>query len=154
MRSTCAIAIPILGAGALAAGASAATLAINVPAHVKQNRGYTVKIAGSYGRGELTGQAYLISLIQYSAAACKATAQLENSEVSAQRLQFYFAPARSPSKVGIIEKHSPFTRADAFTARALGTRRVCVYLYPRSITATAKVLPIATADKKFTVSKK
>ena len=153
MLSTCVFGIPFLCGGALGAEASAATVTVNVRAHVKQNKGYAVKISGSFKRSELTGQAYLISLIQYKPAACKATAQLENSEVATQSLQFYFAPAKSPSKVGIIEKHSPFTRTDGFTAKALGSRRVCVYLYPRMITATSTVRPIATADKKFTVSK-
>ena len=32
--------------------------------------------------------------------------------------------------------------SDAFTAKALGSRRVCVYLYPRTITATSTVRPI------------
>jgi hypothetical protein len=154
VRGACALGISILCSGALAAGASGAGLKVSVPARVKQNQRYTVKIDGSYRRSELTGKAYLISLIQYSPVACKATAQLENRQVNRQLLQFYFAPTRSPSKVGIFEKTSPFSRRDTFTARALGSRRVCAYLYPAFITASAKVLPIATASKLFQATTK
>jgi hypothetical protein len=151
LSRACAIGIPIVCSGALCASASAATLKVSVPARVKQNKSYTIRINGSYKASDLTGKAYLIALIQYSSADCKATAQLENSRVKAQLLQFYFAPAKSPSSVGIFENRSPFRRADKFTARALGARRICAYLYPKLISATAKVQPIATANKKFTV---
>jgi hypothetical protein len=146
--------LAILCSAASATTAGAAGLKVSVPAHLHKGQNYAIKVRGSYRPSELTGQAYLISLIQFSAAACKATAQLENQQVSSNLLQFYFAPPRASQKVGIFEKSSPFTRLDGFTAARVGRRHVCAYLYPKFIGSTDLTLPIATADRSYSVTRK
>ena len=58
-----------------------------------------------------------------------------------------------PSRVGIFETKSPFTRLDGFKAGDLGTRHVCTYLYPKFIHASDTTAPIARADKKYRVTR-
>jgi hypothetical protein len=148
------VGLSLLCSGALAAGASAATLKVSVPGHLHKGDHYAIKLSGSYQKSELSGRAYLISLIQFSGKPCKATAQLENSQVNSNLLQFYFAPQKSPQNVGIFETHSPFTRTDGFVAGRLGSRRVCAYLYPKFIAPGSTVKPIASAGKAYSVAKK
>jgi hypothetical protein len=149
-----ALGLAILTAAATAASAGAAGLKISVPAHLHKGATYTIKLTGSYRRSEVQGKPYLISLIQFSASPCQATAQLENRRVNSNFLQFYFAPPRASQKVGIFEKSSPFSRLDGFTAARIGSRHVCAYLYPKFIGATDATAPIATADHAYKVTRK
>lgn len=138
---------------ASAAGAGAASLNVSVPAHLRKGASYTIKVTGHYRRSELTGTAYLISLIQFSAAPCRASAQLENRQVDANSLQFYFAPPHASQKVGIFERSSPFSREDGFSASRLGPRRVCAYLYPGFIGSADTTAPIARAQRAYRVTR-
>jgi hypothetical protein len=153
-RRCCAVCLAILCSPATAASAGAAGLKVNVPAHLHKGQTYTIKVKGRYKPNEVAGKAYLISLIQFSAAPCKATAQLENQQVSSNLLQFYFAPPRRSQKVGIFEKSSPFTRLDGFTAARVGPRHVCAYLYPKFIGSADITAPIATAHRAYKVTRK
>jgi hypothetical protein len=143
-RRACAIAVVAVCWGAGAAAASAATLQIDVPAKVKKNAGYTIKLNGTFTRHEVSGRAFLISVIQYSPSPCKATAQQENTLKTAQ---FYFG-----NKGGIFEASSPFARNDSFTAKRLGKRRVCAYLYSQQVSPSSSMAPIARAQKAFKVT--
>ena len=147
-----ALATAAVCAGAIAGGALAASLRISVtPRTIHKGDDYTVKVTGSYKQSELTGRAYLISVLQFTAKPCKATAQLENPAVSNLPVQFYFAPKSAPQKVGIFLTKSPFTRIDSFSAGKTGPRRVCAYLYPKFISASDTTAPIATASAKYRV---
>ncbi|HUO73579.1 MAG TPA: hypothetical protein VMU39_22610 [Solirubrobacteraceae bacterium] len=135
--------------GTLAAAAQGAKLKVSVsPAAIPKGTNYRVKVSGTYAKSELTGRAYLIAVIQYSAAPCKATAQLENN------LQPQFYLAKNQQQVGVFETKSPFSRTDTFGAVVLGTRRVCAYLYPKVVGPADTTAPIATASAKYTVLKK
>jgi hypothetical protein len=153
-RRSGALGLAILASAATAASAGAAGLKITVPAHVHRGAAYAIKLTGSYQRSEALGKPYLISLIQFSAARCQASAQLENRRVSSNFLQFYFAPPRASQQVGIFENSSPFTRLDGFTATRIGPRHVCAYLYPKFIGSTDATAPIATADRAYKVTRK
>lgn len=152
-RHAGAFGLAFLCSAATAAGAGAAGLKINVPAHLRKGTNYTIKVSGHYSASEVQGKAYLISLIQFSSAPCQASAQLENQRVNSNLLQFYFAPPRASQKVGIFEKSSPFARLDRFTATRLGARHVCAYLYPKQVGASDTTPPIATADHAYRVTR-
>jgi hypothetical protein len=152
-RRTGVLGLAILCSAAGAASAGAAGLKISVPARVHKGASYRIGVTGHYRHSELTGKAYLISLIQFSGAPCKASAQLENHQLNANLLQFYFAPANAAQKVGIFEPSSPFNRVDGFTSTRVGRRHVCAYLYPKFISSTAGTLPIATADRAYRVTR-
>src|SRR2546423_352126 len=62
----------------LATAASAAGLRLTLPAQVKKGTRYAIKIHGSYKKSEITGRAYLISLIQFADIRCRGSAQDEN----------------------------------------------------------------------------
>jgi hypothetical protein len=152
-RRSGAVGLAILCSAATAAGAGAAGLKITVPAHLKKGASYTIEVVGHYRRAELQGQAYLISLIQFSSARCQPTAQLENQRVG-NLVQFYLAPPRAPHKVGVVETSPRFTRLDSFTANRVGRRHVCAYLYPKLIAAGDSTAPIATADRVYKVTRR
>jgi hypothetical protein len=138
--------------GTVAATALGATLSVRVtPTSIHKGDDYRIAITGKFRQRELTGKAYLIPMIQYSASPCRRTAQLENDN---EPVQFYLRTKASSQRVGIFETKSPFTRIDAFTAASQSTRRVCVYLYPKYVTAGASTAPIAMASAKYTVLKK
>ncbi len=144
-RRTAAIVLAFLCSAAAAAAASAATLKISVPATVKRGNLYKITLTGKFTKAEVPKRAFLISAIQYSPQPCKATAQQENRTEFAQ---FYFG-----SKGGIFESRSPFARTDSFTARAVGRRRVCAYLYAGQVRASSTTRPITTASRRFKVTK-
>jgi hypothetical protein len=132
--------LAILASGALAAAAPPASLKITVPATVHPHKRYSIKVAGSYQLSDPHGTGYLVAYLQYGAAACKPTAQAERT-----------LPARAWSlDYAGKEPHSPFTRIDNWTAGTLtGPRRVCAYLYPKVVSNTTRVHPIATASAAF-----
>ncbi len=149
-RTVPALAIVVACFGTAGAAAQAATLKVTVsPAQIHKGDDYKISVNGSYGASEVTAKAYLISVIQYSSAPCRATAQLENSRAP----QFYFAPKRHPQRVGIFVGQSPFSRTDSFKAASPSTRRVCAYLYPKQIGgANDPTAPIATASARYKVT--
>jgi hypothetical protein len=133
----------LIAAPATAASAATATppsLKITVPAKVRPGRNYTIKIAASYQPSQLQGTAYLWAFLQYSGHACKPTAQREAAlPKSARSLD-----------VRHTEPRSPFTRIDNWTAgNFTGARHVCAYMYPKVISRSSTVRPIATASAAF-----
>jgi hypothetical protein len=138
--------------------AAAASLKLTVPAHVKKGARYTIQIHGSYKKRDITGRAYLISLIQFAARPCSTSAQEENVWAirNGQNIEFYFAPHSDPARgnVGLFETKSPFDRTDTLKASAAGTRHVCTYLYPRFTHASDATQPIARADKRYVVTRR
>ena len=129
-----------LATAAIAATSTPASLKITVPVKVHPGQNYTIKIAGSYQPSQLQGTAYLWAFLQYSGHPCKPTAQAE---------------AALPKSIWSLdvrrrEPRSPFTRIDNWTAGALkGGRHVCAYLYPKLISNSSTVRPIATARATF-----
>jgi hypothetical protein len=125
---------------ATAATVTPASLKITVLAKVHPGQNYQIKIAGSYQPSQLQGTAYLWAFLQYGGHACKPTAQAEAAlSQSAWSLD-----------VRRKEPRSPFTRIDNWTAGALtGARHVCAYLYPKVISKSSTVRPIATASAAF-----
>ena len=151
-RAVRALAIVVACFGTAAAAAQAATLKVTVgPAQIHKSDDYKISVNGTYSASEVTGKAYLISMIQYSSAPCRATAQQENSHAP---VQFYFRTNPHSQRVGIFVGRSPFSRTDRFTAASPSTRRVCAYLYPKLIGANDTTTPIATASAKYKVVKK
>jgi len=148
----------LLLGGGFASAATAARLRLSVPAHVRRGAAYRIDIRGSFSRRELSGSAFLISLIQFAPRACQATAQRENawSRRTNTGLQFYLAPGSDPrrGRIGVFERSSPFGRSDELKALSLGSRRVCAYLYPRFISAGAATSPIARAEMTYRVTRK
>jgi hypothetical protein len=145
-RRAAVVVLVVLCSASVAAAASAATLHISVPSKITKGKGYNIKLTGTFSKSEVPHRAFLISVIQYSPQACKATAQEENSSKFAQ---FYFG-----KKGGIFESSSPFNRSDSFTAKALGKRRVCSYLYAQQVGPTTTTPPIAKASKPYSVTAK
>ncbi len=154
-RTARTFAIVVVSFGTLAAAAGAATLSVAVtPASIHKRDNYEITVRGSYSKSELTGKAYLISVIQYSSAPCWRTAQLEATNATVS-LQFYLAPNIHSQKVGIFLTKPRFSRSDGFKALILGTRRVCSYLYPNFVSGKQDTTaPIAIASAKYTVLKK
>jgi hypothetical protein len=151
-RRTTVVATTMLCAAVAATAASAATLHIKTPGHVLKGKSYEIELTGTFKKSEVKRRAYLVSAIQYSSKPCAATAQAEAN----RSVQFYFLPSPSSQKVGIFESKSPFTRIDGFTARVLGKRRVCAYLYPKILSSPMDpTLPIARAQSRtYSVTKK
>ena len=125
---------------------------------MKKGTRYAIKIHGSYKKREITGRAYLISLIQFADIRCRGSAQDENQWAirTGSNIEFYFAPASDPARggVGLTEPKSPFDRSDTLRANSAGTRHVCTYLYPRFTHASDPTQPIARADKRYVVTRK
>jgi hypothetical protein len=152
-RTARACAILVVCFGAFAGAAHGATLKVSMsPSTIRVGDDYTITVSGSYSQSELTGRAYLISLIQYSSEPCKATAQEENSGPFTR--QYYLRKNKHSQRVGVFESDSPFSRADSFTAVTTSTRRVCAYLYPQYIGAGSTTAPIAHASAEYTVRSK
>jgi hypothetical protein len=139
---------------ASAGAASAATLSAAVPSKIAKNKGYAIALHGSFQKSELSGRAYLISVIQFSSKPCLASAQAEAIH-RARSIQFYLAPHNDPrrGKPGVFEKKSPFRNKRSFTAGTLGVRHVCAYLYPKFVPGeTSRIAPIAKADASYKVT--
>jgi hypothetical protein len=130
-----------LFAGASAASASAASLKITVsPARVRQGHKYTITVVGRFEQREVHGTPYLWEFVQYTPAACRPTAQAERT-LPASELSVDFRGK---------ERSSPFTRRDQWRAENIkGVRHVCAYLYPKVVSASSGVRPIATADARY-----
>jgi hypothetical protein len=146
-RRAAVVVLVVLCSASVAAAASAATLHISVPSTVTKGKGYNIKLTGTFSKSEVPHRAFLISVIQYSPQACKATAQEENTLTKVA--QFYFG-----KKGGIFERQSPFQRTDIFTAKAVGRRRVCSYLYAQQVGPRSTTPPIAKASKPYSVTAK
>jgi hypothetical protein len=150
--------VSILAAAGLATAASAAAVKLTLPGHVKKGTRYTIKIHGSYKKNQITGRAYLISLIQFADIRCRGSAQDENQWAirTGANIEFYFAPGSDPARggVGQSETKSPFDRTDTLKASSVGTRHVCTYLYPRFTHASDPTQPIARADKRYMVTRR
>ena len=153
-----ALCLSVPATATLATAASAAGLRLTLPAQVKKGTRYAIKIHGSYKKREITGRAYLISLIQFADISCRGSAQDENQWAirTGSNIEFYFAPASDPARggVGLTEPKSPFDRSDTLRANSAGTRHVCTYLYPRFTHASDPTQPIARADKRYVVTRK
>ncbi len=151
-RTAWVLAVLVACLGAAAEAAQAATLKVSVtPSTIRKGADYKITVSGSFSQSELTGRAYLISLIQYSAAPCQPTAQGENGHFT---LQYYLRKNAHSQQVGVFENDSPFSRVDSFTAGTKSTRRVCAYLYPKYIGPSSTTAPIARASAKYTVQAK
>jgi hypothetical protein len=155
-RLATAATVAVLGSGALASAASAASLKVTVPAKVKKGSDYSIGVTGTYKASELKGRAYLISAIQFANHPCKASAQAENR--SSYFVQWYLVPKseaklKHPKHVGIFVGKSPFSNLEGFVGGTLGTRHVCSWLYPKFIHASDTTRPIAHADKAYRVTK-
>ena len=150
------VTIAALSTGALASAASAASVKVTVPSKVKKGSDYVIQVHGSYKPSELKGRAYLISLIQFNARPCQATAQAENCWAIRAPWPHPVLPRAegSPQRVGIFMPKSPFNRTDGFIGGDLSTRHVCAYLYPKFIHAGDTTGPIARADKRYAVTRK
>ena len=150
-----AVTVAALSTGAVASAASAASLKVTVPSQVKNGTPYGIQVQGSYKPKELTGRAYVITLIQFNGRPCRATAQAENLWAihSHATVDFYLRTKAHPQRVGIFTARSPFSFQDGFRARSLGTRHVCAYLYPKFIHAGDVTAPIARADKRLKVTR-
>jgi hypothetical protein len=126
--------------GGVAAGAQAATLSVSVKPNPSHAGGrYAVTIKGSYKASQVSGKAFLLGVIQYSAQPCAATAKGEY-----QRTGGTFFVHSSPP-------HSPFKFTEGFTVGSPGVRRVCAYLYGRVVTPSDNATPIARASAKEVV---
>lgn len=135
-----AAAAPLAALATASAAATPASLKITVPAKVHPGQNYTIKIAGSYQPIQLQGTAYLWAFLQYGGHACKATAPAERALPSSE-WSLDFAGT---------EPRSSFTRIDHWTAGAItGERHVCAYMYPKVVSRTTTLRPIATASATF-----
>jgi hypothetical protein len=152
-----ALCLSVLAPAVLATAASAAGLKLTLPSHVKKGARYTIKIHGSYKKNQITGRAYLISLIQFADIRCRGSAQDENQWAirTGANIEFYFAPRSDPARggVGLSEPKSPFDRSDTLQASSAGPRHLCTYLYPRFTHASDSTQPIARADKRYVVTR-
>ena len=127
-----------------AAGASAATAAslyvTETPKTTHSGGTYHVTVSGSYRGRELTGSAFLLGVIQYDGRPC-----LKTGKAEAKRTGFTFFLHETLAS-------SPFMVRASFTAGTRsGQRKVCAYLYPRSVSPTDNVQPLAHAGAGFTV---
>jgi len=126
-----------------AASGSGISLAVKVaPSTVHPGGHYTVSITGRYDTRALARPPYLLAFVQYSASRCRATATAEYRLPQAEWDWDYQQHA---------QVKSPF-RATASWAvgPALGTRRVCVYLYAQHIAPTSTSKPLVRASATFT----
>jgi hypothetical protein len=140
-RGVGAFALAIGCSGALAAAASAATMAVNVtPGSIHRNQSFHIKIHGTYSKSEIKArQAYLVAFIQYKTAPCKSNATKEKAVYG-----------------------TPFTHMNAgptsfgwdfrFKAGSPGSRRVCAYLYPKKVNPGDKVAVLTRATTTYHVS--
>lgn len=124
-----------LGAGTLATEASAASLTLTVsPATVHVGNRYTVSITGSYDR-RTHPKPYLAAFIQYSGRSCQTTAPAEYALPQSEWTWAVFP---------VAETRSPFKSVTYWKASSrLGSRRVCVFLYPGPVGPRTKAKPLA-----------
>jgi hypothetical protein len=144
-RLSCRAAVSGLVGLCLAAGASTAAAASlhvsETPKTAHSGGTYRVTVSGRYRARELTGSAFLLGVIQYDGRPC-----LKTGKAEAKRTGFTFflheTLASSPFKV----------KASFTTGSQKGQRRVCAYLYPRSVSPSDNVKPLAHAGAAFKVA--
>jgi hypothetical protein len=135
--------LALLFAAVPASAATAATLHVSVPTHpVKKGHDFAIKLTGSYLPSELQGTAYMVAAFQYDRRPCASTGAQEFKRRDTSFFFFKTVP------------HSPFTRSFHYSAGAPGPRRICAYLYPKPVSPTDNVTPIARAGGLFRVIKK
>ncbi len=154
-RMAGAVTVAALSTGAVASAASAASLKVTVPSQVKNGTRYGVQVEGSYKPKELTGRAYVITLIQYNGRPCRATAQAENlwAIQSHASIDFYLRTKAhligSASSRRGRRSHSRTGSAPAVSAPAM-CAPTCT---PSSSTRAILTAPIARADKRLKVAR-
>jgi hypothetical protein len=135
-------ALALLWAVAPAGAATAATLNLTVPTHdVKHGQSFSISASGSFKRAELKGKAFLMLAFQYDSRTCQPTAQ---AEFGRHDTYFFFHKTIASS---------PFTRSSSWTAGSPGARRICAYLYPKSVTPADKLAPLVRTSGFFRVVK-
>ncbi len=133
--------LALFAPGVAAASAAGASLKITVsPAKVRPGQKYQITVIGQFKQRDVHGTAYLWEFLQYSGTSCKPTAQSEDMlPGSALSLDFRGK-----------ERGSPFTRVDHWKAgNYTGLRHVCAYLYPKVVSASSRVRPIATGEARY-----
>jgi hypothetical protein len=132
----------VLGSGALAGEATAASLSVRVrPVHLHPGSRYTVTITGTYDV-RAHQRTYLLAFIQYSGRPCRATATREYL-LPASEWDWDFFPQRAETK-------SPFKDIAYWKAGTrLGPRRVCAYLYARAVSPATTARPLVRAGTAF-----
>jgi hypothetical protein len=130
---------------ASAAAAQAANLRVTVaPFVVHQNATYTIAIAGRYDKRRVQSTPTLLAFIQYRGSSCRATATAEYALPASEWSWVYWPhPQRSQSRPTF--KLVSYERART----RFGERRVCAYLYPRSIAPDSTSRPLAIASAGF-----
>lgn len=130
---------PALGA----TKASAVSLAVKVvPSSVHPGGHYTVSISGRYDQRALARPPYLLAFVQYSPSRCRTTATAEYKLPQADWDWDYQQHAQAKS---------PFRDTASWAAGpALGTRRVCAYLYAQHISPRSTSKPLVRASASFT----
>jgi hypothetical protein len=139
-----AFALAMVLCAATSAAALAAKVTIGVPGTIHTHKLFSVTLKGSFHKSELHGTAYLVAFFQYSSKGCQPTARAEYS-LPTSEITYEFSGG---------EAHSPFSRTDRWKAGLYtGSERVCAYLYPKTVSPSSNVNPIATASKLFHASK-
>jgi hypothetical protein len=140
------VAASVVAVAAGAAAAEAASLRVTVaPATVRQNETYAIHIAGRFDRRRLLhGTPALLAFIQYTGRPCRATATAEYALPTSEWSWVFWPHPQRP------ESRSSFNLAAYERARTrFGGRRVCAYLYARSIAPTSTSQPLAIASAGF-----
>lgn len=138
-------AVVVIASAAGAGAAEAASLRVTVaPATVRQNETYAIKIAGRYDKRGLHTTPTLLAFIQYTDRACRTTATAEYA-LPASEWSWVFWP--HPQRA---ESRSTFSLSSYERAQTrFGNRRVCAYLYPRTIAPNSTGKPLAVASAGF-----
>jgi hypothetical protein len=140
-----AVFVVMVSTAASAAAAQAASLTVTVaPAVIHQNATYTIAIAGRYDKRQLHTTPSLLAFIQYTGSSCRATATAEYALPASEWSWVYWPnPQRAQSRptFRLVSYERARTR--------FGQRRVCAYLYPRSIAPDSTTKPLAIASAGF-----
>jgi hypothetical protein len=130
----------IASGAAVAATSKPPTLKIGVPATVKPGQKFKIYLYVTYDKKTTHTKPYIVSFVQFSKGACRATAQREHALPNRDWKTDYVGPVTN----------SPFKEWYTWTSGTLrGTRHVCAYLYAKSVRPTAHVHPILTASAKY-----
>jgi hypothetical protein len=143
--------LALLGSGlaATAGAATAPTLRVKVvPRTVHPGQTYAITITGSYDKATIRTVPYLLAFIDYTGGACQRTVGAEFTLPAADLSSDFFS--LHPKKGGLLERGSPFTRVDHWSARStFGSRRVCAYLYRHKVPVTSTSAPLVMASAMF-----
>jgi hypothetical protein len=122
-----------------ASAARSPTLTISVPAKVRPNQRYQIVIRVTYNPRSMR-KPYLVSFLQFSGAACQATAGAEFALGSKVVYDDYVGTIPAPR----------FTRTDNWRAGTLtGDRQVCAYLYRRRVSQRKASTPLVSTSRFF-----